>query len=80
MQMFKSIMALKIFRRKPAVRRVLWGGELWTGGYYVATVGSGQTGRPSNGTCSGRGSPAKISGSSDCFSSVIPDSLPRELY
>ena len=27
MQMFKSIMALKIFRRKPAVRRVLWGGS-----------------------------------------------------
>ena len=38
-QMFKSITAREIFRRKPAVKRVLWGGEFWTDGYYVATVG-----------------------------------------
>ena len=38
-QIFKSITAREIFRRKPAVRRVLWGGEFWTDGYYVATVG-----------------------------------------
>ncbi len=37
--MFKSITAREIFRRKPAVKRVLWGGEFWTDGYYVATVG-----------------------------------------
>ncbi|HWF61462.1 MAG TPA: IS200/IS605 family transposase, partial [Nitrospira sp.] len=29
-QMFKSITAREIFRRKPAVKRVLWGGEFWT--------------------------------------------------
>ncbi|CAE6771421.1 IS200/IS605 family transposase [Nitrospira defluvii] len=39
-QMFKSITAREIFRRKPAVKRVLWGGELWTDGYDVATVGA----------------------------------------
>ena len=38
-QMFKSITAREIFRRKPAVKRVLWGGEFWSDGYYVATVG-----------------------------------------
>ena len=38
-QVFKSLTAREIFRRKPAVKRVLWGGEFWTDGYYVATVG-----------------------------------------
>jgi len=38
-QIFKSITAREIFRRKPAVKRILWGGEFWTDGYYVATVG-----------------------------------------
>ena len=38
-QLFKSITAREIFRRKPAVKRVLWGGEFWSDGYYVATVG-----------------------------------------
>ena len=38
-QIFKRITAREIFRRKPAVKRVLWGGEFWTDGYYVATVG-----------------------------------------
>jgi putative transposase len=38
-EMFKSITAREIFRRKPTVKRVLWGGEFWTDGYYVATVG-----------------------------------------
>ena len=38
-QMFRSITAREIFRRKPAVKKELWGGEFWTDGYYVATVG-----------------------------------------
>lgn len=38
-QIFKSIPAPELFRQKPAVKRVLWGGEFWTDGYYVATVG-----------------------------------------
>ena len=40
-RVFKSITAREIFRRKPEVKRVLWGGEFWTDGYYVATVGEG---------------------------------------
>jgi putative transposase len=38
-QIFKSITAREIFRRKPAVKEGLWGGEFWTDGYYVRTVG-----------------------------------------
>jgi putative transposase len=38
-QIFKSITAREIFRRKPSIRKALWGGEFWTDGYYVATVG-----------------------------------------
>jgi putative transposase len=40
-RLFKGITAREIFRRKPSVRKVLWGGEFWTDGYYVATVGEG---------------------------------------
>ena len=40
-QMFKSITAREIFRRKPSVKKSLWGGQFWTDGYYVATVGEG---------------------------------------
>lgn len=58
-QIFKSLTAREIFRRKPAVKRVLWGGEFWTDGYDVATVGEradGGTVRPVPRTTS-RGSP-----------------------
>ena len=38
-QVFKSITAKEVFRRHPQVKRELWGGEFWSDGYYVATVG-----------------------------------------
>ena len=38
-QIFKSITAREVFRRQPEVKRQLWGGEFWSDGYYVATVG-----------------------------------------
>ena len=38
-QIFKSITAGEIFSRKPSIKKELWGGEFWTDGYYVATVG-----------------------------------------
>ena len=38
-RIFKSITAREIFRRKPLVKKKLWGGEFWTDGYYVGTVG-----------------------------------------
>ena len=38
-QIFKSITAREVFARKPSVKKELWGGEFWSDGYYVATVG-----------------------------------------
>ena len=38
-QSVKSITAREIFERMPEVKKELWGGELWTDGYYVSTVG-----------------------------------------
>ena len=35
----KSLTAREIFRRAPQVQQQLWGGELWTDGYYASTVG-----------------------------------------
>ena len=38
-KMLKSITAREIFRQHPEIRKQLWGGEFWTDGYYVSTVG-----------------------------------------
>lgn len=38
-RIFKSITARKIFAQFPQLRKDLWGGELWSDGYYFATVG-----------------------------------------
>ena len=38
-QTVKSITAKEIFRLHPEVKDQLWGGEFWTKGYYVNTVG-----------------------------------------
>ena len=35
----KSIAAKEIFGLHPEVKRMLWGGRFWTGGYYVNTLG-----------------------------------------
>lgn len=34
----KSIMAKEIFKIHPEVKRILWGGNFWTTGYYANTV------------------------------------------
>jgi hypothetical protein len=36
----KSITARKIFDKHPEVKKFLWGGHIWTSGYYANTVGS----------------------------------------
>lgn len=36
---FKSITARELFKRFPQLRKELWGGEFWSDGYYVSTVG-----------------------------------------
>ncbi|MBF0528095.1 MAG: IS200/IS605 family transposase [Deltaproteobacteria bacterium] len=38
-QIFKSVTAREVFRRKPSVKNDLWGGEFWTDGYFVGTIG-----------------------------------------
>ena len=35
----KSITAREIYRRHPEVKAMLWGGNIWTSGYYINTVG-----------------------------------------
>ena len=41
--MIKSLTAREIFARVPSVKKQLWGGEFWTDGYYVGTVGQNAT-------------------------------------
>ena len=35
----KSITAREMFRRRPEVKKQLWGGEFWSAGYFINTVG-----------------------------------------
>ncbi len=35
----KGITATKLFQRFPSIKEVLWGGHLWSRGYYVGTSG-----------------------------------------
>ena len=37
-RIFKSITARELFRQFPKLKRELWGGELWSDGFYLATV------------------------------------------
>ena len=38
-RIFKSITARQIFQGCPEIKKELWGGQFWSDGYYVATVG-----------------------------------------
>ena len=38
-RVFKSVTARELFNQFPGLKEDLWGGEFWTDGYYVATVG-----------------------------------------
>ena len=35
----KSITARELYRKFPIIKKQLWGGNIWTSGYYVNTVG-----------------------------------------
>jgi putative transposase len=39
-QTIKSITAREIFKQLPEVKQQLWGGEFWSDGYFVSTVGT----------------------------------------
>jgi len=38
-RIIKSITAREVFHRVPRVKKQLWGGEFWSDGYYISTVG-----------------------------------------
>ena len=38
-QTIKSITGRELFKRHPEIKHCLWGGHLWTAGYYLNTVG-----------------------------------------
>jgi len=38
-KIIKSITAREVFARVPSVKKALWGGEFWTKGYFISTVG-----------------------------------------
>ena len=39
----KSITAREIFARVPTIKKQLWGGEFWSDGYFISTVGKNST-------------------------------------
>ena len=43
-QILKSISARELFRQYPHLRRQLWGGKVWSNGYFVRAVGDEVTG------------------------------------
>ena len=38
-KIIKSITAKQIYKQHPEVKKFLWGGNIWTSGYYINTVG-----------------------------------------
>ncbi len=42
MQTCKSILAVQVFKKFPELKEELWGGEFWTDGGHIDTVGDGR--------------------------------------
>ena len=38
-QIVKSITARELFSKHPEIKKMLWGGQMWTSGFYANTVG-----------------------------------------
>ena len=76
-QIFKSITRARFFAESLRGSESCGVGSFGATGTMWLREGNGQTGRLSDGICSGKGSRKKISGSSECFSSVILRSLLR---
>ena len=38
-RLFKSITARELFKQFPDLKKELWGGEFWSDGYYLGTIG-----------------------------------------
>ena len=39
-KIIKSITAREVFKKHPEIKKILWGGNFWTSGYYVGTISS----------------------------------------
>ena len=39
-KIIKSLTAKEVFHFLPSIKKELWGGELWTDGYYIGTISS----------------------------------------
>ena len=42
-QILKSVSTKLLFKQLPFLKHEYWGGEIWTGGYFVRSVGQGIT-------------------------------------
>ena len=40
-RLMKSVMAIQLFKKHPDLKKELWGGEFWSDGGFVGTVGEG---------------------------------------
>ena len=38
-RIIKRLTAREVFKQVPSVKKKVWGGQLWTDGYYMSTVG-----------------------------------------
>lgn len=78
-RMIKSLSAREIFARAPAVKKQLWGGELWSDGYYASTVGRHGSEEQIRryGGASRKGSRVSEASRTAARSLLIPRGLPR---
>ena len=69
-RVIKNLTAREIFRRVPAVKKYLWGGEFWSDGFYINTVGrqgsEGEIRRYMPAKGDKESTPSSIRNSSDC--------------
>ena len=64
----KSITAREIFSRAPEIKKQLWGGEFWSDGYYISTVGK-------HGSENAISNYVKNQGVEDVYSTILQNQL-----
>ena len=42
-RVIKSLTAKELFKQRPEIKKQLWGGQFWSDGYYIGTVGTSQS-------------------------------------
>jgi hypothetical protein len=79
-QMFKSITAREIFRRQPAIKQDLWGGDFGQMAITWPQWESGPTGKWWNAMSNVKVTPKKTSNSLDSSNSLIPRQLAAGVF